>query len=367
MEEHLRKSKEQFINDYDRLFKEMMINKELISGSHPINKERADLFINSQLSERRRRAAKNLIDNTHYFTFNFVYEKTRDIIYNILTKRNKNNKIVLFVSNLGTSFYFISMIVYYFIQLYNLEEPLILTRDEANQFSLEYFREGNEIYDLIILDDCIYSGGQMCLYMKNLMYYFETINIGASIITEDAYKNILEFFSDNVQPEPKIYAGIFVKSMTDNISKEDFMDILYYFNPHSITTKVSIYLDYKIADHTSTFITPLLLGPVLPSKIKYDYKTINRLYDNFREYGDYKLPFYKLIEEEKLISSGNDLSFIPFIEGIDEIKLNPLLNIPYYLLVQSRDDIQEQSEYYDLIKNFYDKDNRFPKPIYKII
>uniref|UniRef100_A0A6C0ADD6 Uncharacterized protein n=1 Tax=viral metagenome TaxID=1070528 RepID=A0A6C0ADD6_9ZZZZ len=186
-----------------------------------IDENNANIFINSQLSFRRGRAAKNLIENTNYFTFNDIFEKVRDIIIK-LYERKKDNKYVMYVSNKESSIYFISLICLYFIKLLEYEIPEILMFKE----DVEFFKLESEYNcELFVIDDCLYSGGQMTTVCILFNKFFNKIHVGAAIA------NIIRFEIYNSNCPIDWYVEIKINSFKEFLSKEEYLDIMYFSVP----------------------------------------------------------------------------------------------------------------------------------------
>jgi hypothetical protein len=65
------------------------------------------------------------------------------------------------------------------------------------------------------------------------------------------------------------------KPMLSTIGLQRFFNLRTFFTIHTIEYPyVSIYLDHKIADQVSTYKTPLMYGPIVPSN--YDYEVYYR-------------------------------------------------------------------------------------------
>ena len=109
---------DEFYNNYYNNIENLIKLRDEISGTHEIDINKANLWINSQLNERRRNASKFLIENTYYITFNQLFENIRDAVKQIYLDLDLTKDIYIFVQNSKSSFYFIGMIALYFIKLF---------------------------------------------------------------------------------------------------------------------------------------------------------------------------------------------------------------------------------------------------------
>ena len=241
---------------------------EQISGTHEIDQEKAKLWIDSQITERRRNAAKNLIDNTKYVTFDEIFYYIFNVLMDIRSNL-KTNKVYMYVGNDKTkSNYFISIIgAYYLINNFELT-PIFI-----NDINIDIL---NEIKNdsLIILDDMMYSGKQMSQLLENI-YITAFVNdiklnnvyIGVVGVTSNSKtrlekitlststrKILKDHLKINFRDIPyycefpyKLFYGFKVKGLDETLSINEFLDILYYFSPFTTgDPKVSIYFDHKI-------------------------------------------------------------------------------------------------------------------------
>ena len=114
-----------FYDNFENNLNTIFRIRDTISGTHSINRERAEIWVNSQVNQRRRNAAKDLIDNTHYVTFNELFEYTRNII-NKIYEDIGNNDVYIYVGDKTKSHYFMAIIGIYFISLLGHEYPKII-------------------------------------------------------------------------------------------------------------------------------------------------------------------------------------------------------------------------------------------------
>lgn len=341
-----------FYANYDNNIARIFEIRERISGTHYIDKDRAELWIDSQLNESRRLAARLLIDNTYYVTFNQVFEYVRDLIIRIYEDIGTfNPDVCLYIGSKTKSYYFMSVIAIYFIRSLGYTDPEII-----NTFSMKLNKP------LIIIDDMSYTGIQA----SKMFRMIKTTNkvylglIGASETAAIFLKNIgYELYVENIYPHLRNVVG-----------PERFVDISYYFSPFAEgDTCISIYFDHKIADELSTFMKVLMYGPVLPCNLNYYFEDIDlvanggvqstiiepdydssqwtdkdRLIQHESEIArnnelDVMLEYLEQLKEidNKCDYSQNNISFIPFIKGCEQLPFDVeiIKYMPYSLFMMS--------------------------------
>ena len=91
----------------------------------------------------------------------------------------------------------------------------------------------------------------------------------------------------------------------------------YFFNSYKATCSCSIYLDYKIADFTTTPITALMLGHVLPTNLELNDKKIEEMCFFTKKYLE------DIRRDEDMIDVNKNIDFCPFINGCNNISKIP--------------------------------------------
>jgi len=398
----LHQVRDKFLSDFEEFFPQILEIKSEISGTHPIDQDRANIFINSQLSERRRRAAQNLINNTHYITFDQIFDNIEQVVIKTFGSLNPEFKTVMYVGDDSSSNYFISLIVLYYIIHHNFTIPIItdfLTYPQADFFSSyrEYKRidyshpiyydeqrvyeplkqKTNNNFELVIFDDITYSGLQM---ERNVIdaFIFNNIYIGVAVITDNAL-----FLLKKMNSIKAINYGILVKNLKNQFIEEnrfiEYLDMLFYFNPYVGACPISLYSDYKIADQISTFLKELMFGPILPSSLNINGSLLRKSFtgrDGFIKLDTYEKYLKNITNNESpiiTVAEQKNIKFIPFITGCFEysnIDLNELSKLDYGIFIlDETDDIDYDkittSTESDLLVKCYDKLNRCPPAFYK--
>lgn len=375
----------QFFKDYNNYIEEILNLGASISGKHGIDKHKAEQWINSQLSERRRKAAQFLLDHTNYVTFNEVIENLKNCIIRIYKDIDISKDIYIYVGpDRNSSFYFFALIGLYYIKTLNYKCPVKAVRKIKPDFQ-----------QYIVLDDCAYTGGQFLVrfckhyhsYTPSCKYMCDTKNsiiyAGFAVAFRGAYFRILKY--NDIGYNIKLYTG----HMFEDLSIENpiFKDVLYYFSPYMYgNPKRSLYFDHKMADPVSTFMKILQYGPILPPKLNYSRIILEEslIYDDC--FGDYFggngimtmdefNEYYKgqLMEEEELVKKETHrqaLTFIPFLTNFKFQFCIPE-NTSYHVFSSMTDlfNITKYSPYSPdekkLITLLYDTKKRYPPSIYQ--
>lgn len=147
----------QFLSDYDKYLPivNKIINK--YSGTHSINKNAAQDWINAQPNESSKNAAKIIIDHTVYVTLKDTAKLTKKLIdtrYREIVTKNPDKKIYFIAGQSKKSNYWLSFLALSYIREYRLKEPdfFCIRLEEA------LLNDRNNIY--IYFDDMAYSGNQ---------------------------------------------------------------------------------------------------------------------------------------------------------------------------------------------------------------
>lgn len=259
---------------------------EEYSGKHQIDKAIAEQFINEQLTDVRKQAARDLVENTIYITLHEVSSIIEQLIIKVYAEQKLNDKenIYFYVSTPSKSFYFMSVLALFYIRKHNYKEPI-------------FTELTNELFDrvgdapIIMLDDVAYSGSQISGMLGDIYYSRHIANksvpniVMLLVALNDYSKARIELV-----PTKKTKSGTVLATIPTPFSLVYLPDRLYaplickigierYFNLNvffSVHTRsqpyISLYLDHKLADPVSTYKNALLYGPIIPS---------NYLVDNF--------------------------------------------------------------------------------------
>lgn len=348
-----------FWNYYEQNLDTILRMRDLTSGTHKINEEKANLWIECQLSDRRKKACLNLINNTHYITFNELFEGVRELVTKVKHLSNKNPYLVTGFKN--TSTYLMSII---FIYIWNLNDfGNINVISEIISPEILNIIKDNEI---IMIDDFLYTGGQLYThlsYIKNNSWRINFAELKINICVVGATnKSLLRLEKFNF----KKYVSKIYDNLYDVLSIEEYVDLIYYFSPVNFHGSIiSLYLDHKIADDVSTFLKVLQYGPILPTDLKYKDLVIDAMKENIIK--DKKInidleTYLKYMEEDesKIIYDEKSIKFIPFIEGCNNIPEIPN-DMPYFSFILTPSFIDHINNNLNKTKSNYKDTQKFIK------
>lgn len=326
---------------WDSNFKKILDFKAT-SGSHSINDLAADYWIKSQTNSQRQRAAKNLVNNTHYVDFETLFNSVEKLVSSIYAQNiSSDEDVYILTDNPDRSYYFMSVIAVYFIRKLGYRNPIPINHI--------YGIDSSELRNktLLIIDDMAYSGQQIMDFYREYGYMIDNkikIIVGLFGITERARQLICS------ETPFILYASVLFPNLNDVLSKREFAELIYYFNPHG-DSQSSIYFDHKIPDSVSIF-TLALYGPILPRNLGYDPlnqtqigQEFLKFIDDEEEYDEYKQIFNAIHEDDKesFISDAslnalyalnpfdNPLyMFHPFVQGCKQPNISISHQISYY-------------------------------------
>ena len=252
------------------------------SGKHSIDMEIAEQFINGQISDVRKQAARDLVENTIYIQLEEVSSIIEQLIIKLYTEHNLNSaeNIYFFSGKPEKSFYFMSVLALKYIRKHGFKEPTHFI-SQLNDSLFDIIGSA----PLVILDDVSYSGSQLSNMMNDIYFNIvvknkkEIPNIFIMLIA-------LNYFSKSklsIVPSKKTSSGTILQSIVSpfkllflperlytpliiKLGVERYFYLNAFFSPYTDDTPyVSLYLDHKIADEASTYKNALLYGPIVPS------------------------------------------------------------------------------------------------------
>ena len=114
-----------FLKGYDNNLEKVQNAIREYSGTHTIDRTIAERFIDRQISDVRKQAARDLIENTIYITLEEVSHIIEQLIIKLYTENNLNSAefIYIYTGKPSKSFYFISILALYYIRLHGFKEP----------------------------------------------------------------------------------------------------------------------------------------------------------------------------------------------------------------------------------------------------
>ena len=327
-----------FLTSYDENLSKIQSAIAKFSGKHTIDMTIADQFINDQLSEARKQAARDLIENTVYITLAEVSSIIETLIIKLYTENNLNSakKIYFYSGKPDKSFYFISVLALSYIRKHKFKEPTHFISELNNNLFDEI-----GIDPLIILDDVSYSGSQLSTMLNNI-YYDRVIENKKTVpnifVLLVALNNFSKIQLENV-PINKTKRGTIQHYTTSPFKLLYLPDRLYtpliiklglerYFNLNIFfslytehTPYVSIYLDHKLADEASTYKNVLLYGPIVPSN--YNYKDF--IISNLDTIYDFIPSLISSSEKGTLIQKFNEANKTTYTSSDRVVTLVPFL------------------------------------------
>lgn len=259
---------------------------EKFSGKHAIDANIAAQFVHDQLSDVRKQAAQDLIDNTIYITLQEVSEIVEQLIVKLYAEHDLNSAddFYFFTGSPAKSFYFLAVLALYCIKKHNFKEPTQFVSELSDDV---FDHVGNS--PIIILDDVSYSGSQLSNMLGDI-YYHRVIKVKRSAPNILVLLVALNTFSKRKLsrvPILKTRSGIaydFAVSpfkliflaerlytpliLTLGIERYFYLNV--FFSIHTENNPfMSLYLDHKIADDASTYTNALMYGPIVPSSFNY--------------------------------------------------------------------------------------------------
>lgn len=314
---------DEFIEKYKKN-KVKILHALKLSGMHNINKKRQDAFINNQITPFRRRAAQDLIDNTHYITLKETFQIIETLILQVYQIIDTTIPIYMYCGPNNKSFYFFACIALYCIEKYNTKNPNqklkipIFISNVTDDFLLTLGQSA-----FIIVDDVAYSGSQLAKMLDKYHYMVcierqqppPNIHVLLTALNDISMDRLSKVTLTKTNTKSRVTATqgptpfniLFLQerlypSLVRVLGIERYFYINLFFNAFlSSETNVALYLDHKVADTTSTYKNVYLYGPIVPSNydmetIKnyimiesaylhraYDEVTNNQLYDQFKE------------------------------------------------------------------------------------
>ena len=298
-----------FLQCYDENIAKIEEAVSMYSGIHSINTTIAEEFINEQISEVRRQAARDLIENTIYITLEETCTIVEQLIVRLYTENDfTEKKIYLYVGEPTKSNYFLSVLALKYIRKNGFAEPIFLQ-------SINFDIIGDN--PLIILDDASYSGSQLSQTLNDIYFYEVAIkpepkpsppnifilltalnNISFNILSKVPTKNSATgrdgappkkgtgtYFGEIVSPFKLLFLPErLYEPLMLTIGLQRFFNLSVFFSIFTDgETSISMYLDHKLADDVSTFRFALTYGPIVPSN--YNYTEIiksSEMYDSDR-------------------------------------------------------------------------------------
>lgn len=367
-------------------------------GFHPdVNK-----FIDGQLSPIRRQAARDLIEHTKYITLQETFGIVEALILQVYATIDTTQEVFLYCGEHKKTFYFFACIAYYFIQRHRLKPPIFIKKI-SNQLI-----DRLNVDTLLIVDDASYSGFQLGGFLDGMHYYACVMNerppinievllvavntMSLHILSRVTLEKSSRGSSLSYGPSPlhiNVLDAYNYNALVVDIGIERYFYVNLFFNAFlNNNTHIALYLDYKVADSTSTYKNVYLYGTIIPSsynlsdvdkiifgggEIPYMYDKVppqvkDALYTQFiaenptyvpraTEISNYKTIVYFLTQKAIAMdqidrASKPYMTFVPFIQSckkskqLKQILKNDLLKRSKYIwMMYDMDVLKDFNEY----------------------
>jgi len=236
---------------------------------HSLDKEAVKKFI-AAADPSVQDICKKIIYNTDHISFEKFLTRINKLIKELLSKLDKDIRVIYCF--LSYNLFTVKEKSNYWIYLYVINYIKKLTNDNIKVELVEKFDllpENNA--NVILIDDCIYSGSQMSLTIediyinnkKNINFYLLVpyiSNKGLKLI-EDAFHRKLSLTINNCKLLT-FNNTYYIKSINAYLTPEEIFKIgSFYDKIVNFNNKYMIYFDHKLADPVST-ITHFYLGIV---------------------------------------------------------------------------------------------------------
>lgn len=282
--------KDTFLRHYANV-KDLILAGPPNANKHTINREEAEIWINSQYSEERKRLARIVVENARYISHIEFLEGIKKSIRKLIEKYDSSKPVILIVGSPRKSNYYVSLLFVHFWIL----------RDQRLDYIVRNFNDTKSLNvkgNVFDIDDMGYSGSQTLsvlstLYMKLrklILNYFES---------KIANKQVLDFFPNFIIEYVLHKIGFnyyLIRIFTSSSSISLWSDRNYGVNiPCDIITseKIStieemigekntkkiqslfendlsstfVYFDHKVADSASTLLHPYAFG-LIPTNVR---------------------------------------------------------------------------------------------------
>jgi hypothetical protein len=282
MEETIRVLQEQdadFKRCYDANLNKILTAITTYSGIHTIDENVSRQFIETQLTPMRRKAARDLIENTIYITLEEINELTRYLIIELYKTLNPDDTVYFYTGQVHKSNYFINVLALYHIRDLGYKDPVFYINSPPNFF--KYIEKS----PIIMIDDVSYSGSQMAGFLSKYYQWGRKDNIYILLIALNAYSlhNLSSVYKNKMVKIPTPYKFIyhpnrFYPTLFETLGMTDYITLNLLFS-FWVSPVISLYMDHKIADPISTYKFALMYGPIIPSNYATSRDFINEMYD----------------------------------------------------------------------------------------
>jgi len=220
---------------------------------------------------------KKIIDNTDHISFENMIRRINMNVKDLLKFIGKSKTIYIYIgfhkNNID-----IKQKSNYWLYIYIINYIKYISNDTIKIITISDFKNTGirNNSNIILIDDCIYSGNQMSLTINKINFKKKVklnIYLLVSYMSNNGLKLIKKNFNNNKSLKnsdliiPKhIYI---IKSINSILTVEEIKKLqIYYSSFINLKNKYLIYFDHKLADTVST-ITPFYLG-IVPCSNNYN-------------------------------------------------------------------------------------------------
>jgi hypothetical protein len=365
-----------FMKDYDNHIQTILA---MPSGTHPVNTEKLEDWIESQQSQTRRDVARALSKHIVYISHHEVIDRCRDLVHQFYTQylpaqSLETPTIVLFTHRRGKSGYMVALLFYYWVQQLGFQVPTLM----VDKLYPHLIKDPTCVFAYV--DDMSYSGSQLSQilasyailpsYIEKIPYPkfwigfvamtqhaqdllttiapFEDSHISRNQVNDIVAKNpniapqnirpvqnrIQDIEHIKIQNPFTIYASRVIPSIRAQLGDEMFIAAHLFFN--SEPADCIVYFDHKIADSPSTFLKVLLFGPVPAVNALFPGDQFDKKNEDEDDSYGFWVPDAAL-RDVRIYDRGKDgtthvTQFKPFIEGcnvLDDATKEAWGKVPY--------------------------------------
>lgn len=326
------------------------------SGKHKFHSENVAKFIDGQISPIRRQAARDLIENTKYITLQETFYIVEELILRVYARIDTTQEVFLYCGENKKSFYFFACIAYYFILKHRLKPPIFIKKISNSLI------DRLNVDTLLIVDDASYSGFQLGEFLDGMHYYacvmnqrppinIEVLLIAVNTMSLHTLSRVtLEKSSRGSSlsygPSPlhiNVLDAYNYNALVIDIGIERYFYVNLFFNAFlNKNTHIALYLDYKVADSTSTYKNVYLYGTIIPSS--YNLSDVNEyIFGAEIPYMYHKVPSHVKVALYQKFIAENPMYVVPNASELTNYK-----TILYFLMKKAiqMDQIDRPSKPY---------------------
>ena len=363
----IKEIKEQQSISLEQALFDMKIRKEnkmlymINDQNHPIIIKKINKWIDIQCNQINKTIAKIIRSKTVYVSWKNFYDKLKEVfdrLYKMVKDKSYciiSKKVMSKIDvNKKSNYWILQLLLDYYISkgYTNLPKELVMCSKKEYDTDYDYY---------VILDDCVYSGGQVNEIIENLDYDKDKIIVATPYVSEYAlnrlydsrksydstiknwiYEKIMTYWWKNLT----VPIGKYDYYLNDDYDRNMFLNILVNVFPNSDDNTYNdnnfmYYFDHKIADYASSFPAIYQTGLISSNnnKKEIDIETYDdnrksskeicnkRKYYPFIDNCNYSTPILDDINEDNQKHNHKNLCIEPWYkkEFVNKYKNNVLL------------------------------------------